>query len=269
MRNVTAFVLAFALIAVSALGFSWYAQSAGMMWPDKLAESWKDVFELGIIFSAAIIGLVQLGLLLQQARDQHRQNAEENWKERARRTLEMDAKLTHKDFRDQRNVVQEVWKVDIPHCTPLSLEAIQQEFQKHKELETNLYHLLGTLDALSLPVCAKVADPRMAFELFSTTLVWYGIAFHNHIKAMQKTHAGWCSNLEALAPNWREKMEEEQDLKPFYVRGGIGDMNDDSPFPTRRGWSAWLLVPLWFLSLVLAGTIGAGIVWYLVHAVKQ
>src|SRR6266568_1674920 len=125
MRTVTAFILAFALIAAAALGFIGYAQSSGTRWPEKLAETWKDVFELAIIFSAAIVGLVQLALLLQQARDHQRQNAEEHRKERARRTLEMDAKLTNKDVQDRRRVVQAVWQVEARNCKPLPLEAIK------------------------------------------------------------------------------------------------------------------------------------------------
>lgn len=262
MRTFLAFLVAFALIIAAALGFLWYAHTAGMKWPEKIAETWKDVLELFIILSAAIVGLVQLALLLQQAKDNYHQSAVESWKERARRTIELDARIGSFDTDGRRQRVQAVFKPSEWHNSPIPMDVIASQLKTQPSLEEDIVFVLGQLEMVALPVCSKVADERMAFELLDETLVWWGIAFsdfmHHRNQRDEKTKR-WAYLLK-LAPRWKGQIQKEQGKELHYFLRGLGDMDEAARSQDSILYRTWPTVAVWFISLVLAAFIGAYLV---------
>lgn len=192
------------------------------VWPDKFADSWKDVIELVFITVAAIIALIQLQLLVKQSKEQLVERNADMLKERRLRTLELDAKIA--ELTSARIAVEKVFPPG-KWQSPIPVNLIQEEIQRNPEFERELVKLLGQFEIFSLPICAESADEDMAFELLGGALVWYGTAFREFIqsKRLNDNRPRLYVYLTYLADKWAARIKAETEswktnALPFFIR---------------------------------------------------
>lgn len=194
-----------------------------------MSLDWMSVDWIGIMRVAGpFVGPLGAALVaVWQFRKVRKQQADENRKERHRRTIEINIQLAGPVFKAKRDAVEAMFKPGQWPDLPIPLAFIDQEFAKSTDLESNLTTMLGFLETLAVPVFAGAADERMTFELYGGTTVWYATAFRDYIirKQKQLDRPDLYIYLLHLAERWKQWIEKEKGLHPFYLRNPSLDMD--------------------------------------------
>ena len=216
--------------------------------PEQLAQTWKDVAEVAILFVATAFGLLQLALLRRQQADTLRQQVDAQREARRRGARELDAQLASDVLtRIKKSVGQAFPDKSYPDGKAVPLAVIQKQVDANSDLAADLDNWLNYWETVSMSVYAGASDEDMTYEFIGGMLVRYGGRFREYIEDSQArfSHKSYCY-LQALTVRWAARRKDEVTAKrtPIFLR-------DPFPQPARSIWLK-LLIILNVLVLVAA-----------------
>ena len=181
-----------------------------LLWPARFADTWKDVIEIIVLITAAALGLIQLELFRRQVQN-------EKLKDRRLRTLDVDARIVSRT--KERDAIKQAFPPQKWNESSIPMSEIEAAFKNNPEIRVMLLGMLGEFETLSLPICAKIADEDLAFEIIGSELVWYGIVFFDFMKYRQTTEKRprLYVYLIHLTERWKERLEKEGQ-SPLFLR---------------------------------------------------
>lgn len=213
------FLALLGLLALAGLGLVLgILHAAGVAWPGKFADTWKDVIELCVTVGGFGLTIASLLMLRSQLQQQQKQRLEEY--ERTRRVLALDLDARLDALSDRRDRVQAAFRPVDYRDKPVPATLVVEQLETNPNLREDLHRLLDFFETLALTVYADAIHERTAFELTSGILVGYADRFLEYIK-YKRDELGrprLYLYLERLAERWKRRRQQEAGQEPFFAR---------------------------------------------------
>ena len=184
---------------------------------------WMDVLKAVGPFVGPLIAA---WLAIRQVKLIRKQREEEDRKERWRRTLEIDMRVS--DLNDVRDDIDDAIKAVVdPTWKFIPVDTLEKLFTAKPDLKKNVHRLLGEFEILATAVASGVGDNDLTFELLGTAMVKYAKLFGAYIQDRRKASGRFDFYIyltKLVETRWSKRVEDEMrlaskpDFKPLYLR---------------------------------------------------
>lgn len=163
-----------------------------------------EVISAGVVAATLLVLIVQTYLLRKQLREEH---------EFRRRDRSLQFSQIHsKDLRElKKRLNQELGYIQSRE-DPLTMEALNQAFQKCPDLKDDVNFFLAYLENIGLAVRHHIASFKVVYDMLGNTYLKYWYLFQPYIMKSREHNPRLWENVEFLAGEFeteRKKRKEE------------------------------------------------------------